>query len=521
MFKLKFARNWSENQNGNIAMIFAITLIPLLIVVGFAIDAQLAFSKKNKIQSSLDSATLAAARYMQTSSDQNEIRKHAQAYFTAMVDKTESSLTCDALTIRYLNETELEGTVECTQPTTLMRIIGREEVKIGANSTATYGIGKLDVAFVFDISGSMNDYGRLGNLKTAAKQAVETLLPEEGSAGDGDVRIAMASYEAMVDAGGFFSAVTGLKPRRTYTADVKSAGWEWVEEEYTYSDWQCETVCTGSGSGSGRGRGWGRWGGGRDCTEECDWVEVTDTRGEWQWVETTETKEHTIDSTCVYERGGTHAFDDTQPKQLKYWDLVDRLEERSLNAAESNDNDEGYLTAGYAYWDDYYDRWRTEGTSCNSSGKPFELSDDQDQIEAYIDGLWANGGTAGHQGIEWGWYLISERWSAVFDGSAAPLDYDQPDATKAMIIMTDGAFNRQYHNDQGSSFNQAEDLCDAIKNEGIVVYTVAFQAPSQGEEILEYCASGTEFAFKASNGQELLDSYQSIATSISDLRIAH
>ena len=50
------------NKRGNVAMIFALALVPMLLVAGFAIDAQLAFSKKDKIQHSIDSAVLAGAR---------------------------------------------------------------------------------------------------------------------------------------------------------------------------------------------------------------------------------------------------------------------------------------------------------------------------------------------------------------------------------------------------------------------------------------------------------------------------
>jgi hypothetical protein len=85
--------------------------------------------------------------------------------------------------------------------------------------------------------------------------------------------------------------------------------------------------------------------------------------------------------------------------------------------------------------------------------------------------------------------------------------------------MTDGDFNRQYFSGQGSSSNQARALCAEIKLTGVVIYSVAVQAPSAGEAVLEYCASGPQYFFDPSNGQELEDDYRAIATSISDLRI--
>ena len=60
-----------------------------------------------------------------------------------------------------------------------------------------------------------------------------------------------------------------------------------------------------------------------------------------------------------------------------------------------------------------------------------------------------------------------------------------------------------------------------MKEDDIVIYTVAFKAPQQGQDILAYCASGNDFAFNASSGDELDDAYQAIATNISDLRLSH
>ena len=145
----------------------------------------------------------------------------------------------------------------------------------------------------------------------------------------------------------------------------------------------------------------------------------------------------------------------------------------------------------------------------------------------YIDDLYSSGNTAGHIGIAWGWYLISPNWASVWPSAAKPLAYDEPDSAKAMIIMTDGEFNVEYtadkngHNSQGTSFDQAKTLCDNIKAEGVRIYTVAFQAPWAGRDVLNYCASSTEYAFTPDSADELKDAYTKIAQSISDLRIRY
>jgi hypothetical protein len=112
----------------------------------------------------------------------------------------------------------------------------------------------------------------------------------------------------------------------------------------------------------------------------------------------------------------------------------------------------------------------------------------------------------------------SVQLSAAMVGGA-PLAYDEPDSAKALILMTDGSFNATINNSQGSSTWQAQQLCDNIKGTGVIIYSVAFQAPQSGEDVLNYCSSGPEFFFNPDNGQELTQAYKAIATSISDLRL--
>ncbi len=511
MFGLKSIRKLAANTRANVSMIFALSIVPIIGVAGFAIDAQLAFSKKEKVQYAIDSAVLAGARMMQVTPSQGKVKKHARAYFNSLIANEDNGMVCEDVEFDFVNDEELKAEVDCYQPTILMQVLGHTRVNFTVSSTATYGIGKLDVAFVFDLSGSMNNSGRLYNLKLAALDAVETLLPEPGSPTEGDVRIAMSSYNDMVNAGDFFEEVTGLKPRRTYVAEYTYEGTETVNK----TGWHNECTCYFEYRGT------------------CYYQRCESKYGPYTeevTADVTGTEEYVLNSTCVYERAGDHSFSDSQPLQLPNGELVDRLEEGKLNASETPDNEEGFITAGYAYFQPYSQKskrsagdggtWGTEGTNCRNV-EPFELSSNELSIKSHIAGLNANNGTAGHLGIEWGWYLISEKWDDVFDGSAKPLPYDEPDSVKAMIIMTDGEFNSQYHGSMGNSEQQAKKLCDEIKKESVVIYTVAFDAPKKGEEVLAYCASGVEFAFKAKNGQELIDSYKAIASSISDLRIKY
>ena len=137
-----------------------------------------------------------------------------------------------------------------------------------------------------------------------------------------------------------------------------------------------------------------------------------------------------------------------------------------------------------------------------------------------MNNLNAGGGTAGHLGVGWSWYLVSPNWNNIFTGSSAPLSYSEPDADKVVILMTDGSFNAEIFPEQGTSDEQARALCDNMKRTSIQVYAVALNAPTAGKRVLQYCASGADYYFEPETAAELTEAYRKIATSISDLRIS-
>ena len=451
---LRKAGTLPGEPRGNVAIIFALSVFPIMVLLGLALDWQQLSSSKERVQHLLDSAVIAGAREMQDGKTAAEIDIYIKNYFTASMNSSGGGATCaDPVSTLDFTDRDVNISIACSQPTSLLQLIGAEKMDFSVSSASTYGIGNIDLAMVFDVSGSMGSDGKMSALKAAARDAVDILVPETPSAvQSGEVRIGMAAYSTMVDAGSYFKAVTNLNPTRTYTAtdtDVTHTCVDWSYYGYC-RDWETETVTTPVSK--------------------------------------------TITNTCVKERVGVDAFSDAKPA-ANAW----------LEAAEANyvDNNSG----GY---------WKVE--TCNDVD-PLPLTNDRDALNTYIDSLSPNGYTAGHLGIAWGWYLISPDWDNVWPADSDPYAYEDPDTVKAMILMTDGEFNTVYNTGEGNSFAQAQKMCDEIKKEKIRVYTVAFNAPPAGKQILSYCASGPDYAFEPENAEELTDAYAQIAQAISDLRI--
>ena len=74
---------------------------------------------------------------------------------------------------------------------------------------------------------------------------------------------------------------------------------------------------------------------------------------------------------------------------------------------------------------------------------------------------------------------------------------------------------------QGNSVNQSKVLCDEMKDNGVQVYSVAFQAPASGQAVLEFCASSEDHYFEPEDGDELIATYERIAATLSNLRLTN
>jgi Flp pilus assembly protein TadG len=163
-------------------------------------------------------------------------------------------------------------------------------------------------------------------------------------------------------------------------------------------------------------------------------------------------------------------------------------------------------------------RWSEVGPTNCPGASILPLSHDPDALKSRIDAFTAGGHTAGHLGVAWARYLVSPQWSGVWPADSEPMPFGDPRKVKAVILMTDGYFNKQYSG-LGTSAEQAREHCDAIKADGIIVYTVAFQAGGAAEALLQNCASPGNY-YRATTGTALRDAYRTIGLQLRRLRIS-
>lgn len=109
---------------------------------------------------------------------------------------------------------------------------------------------------------------------------------------------------------------------------------------------------------------------------------------------------------------------------------------------------------------------------------------------------------------------------AAFEGY--PRDWNASNVYRAMILMTDGqncCHNNQLPHQWNRFLNRQDQddataqSCAALRNEGVTIYAVSFEAPAFGVALMEECASAPNYHFNTT-GDQLIAAFQSIATHI-------
>ncbi|WP_263487226.1 pilus assembly protein [Mesorhizobium sp. CA4] len=163
------------------------------------------------------------------------------------------------------------------------------------------------------------------------------------------------------------------------------------------------------------------------------------------------------------------------------------------------------------------------------------LTTDASALNNVIKDLDASGGTAGHIGAQWAWYMLSENWGSVMKASQRPAKMDPKKVAKYVILMTDGEFNLSYfdanspdqvYNDAGKvqTRTAATTLCAAMRDHGIEIFTIGFALTEKNaKSTLQSCASpdtgNAKHFYQAASGTELDQAFQDIVRNIGKLTV--
>jgi Putative Flp pilus-assembly TadE/G-like len=238
----KTHRAFFRSERGNVAIIFALTALPLIAMVGGAIDFSRAYTAKVALQTALDSTALMLAKEAATDTA-TQLQANAQKYLLANFKHAETKNV--QVTASYItaggSQVVVSGTG--TEPTSFLQVLGFKTLDIGGSSTAKWGMSRLRVALVLDNTGSMAMYGKLTALQTATKNLLSQL--QSAAATNADVYVSIVPFVKDVNVG------------------ASNYGASWID----WTDWNANNGTCG-GWAWGGGWGWG-WGGGVSAQSSC------------------------------------------------------------------------------------------------------------------------------------------------------------------------------------------------------------------------------------------------------------
>ena len=203
-------RRFANDTRGTTALIFALTLIPVVATVGAAVDYGRALRDRAQMQNTLDSAVLAAGRKYQVTQE----KVASEMAGTEHIDRTlaiSSPLASRTVTI---NETSLRVRAEAVAniASPFLSILGWNTLTVAAASEAALAVGgnaetNLEIAMMLDVTGSMGGQ-KIIDMKTAAKDLVDIVVWDDQSRYTS--KVALAPFSARVNVDTHIQNVTGL-----------------------------------------------------------------------------------------------------------------------------------------------------------------------------------------------------------------------------------------------------------------------------------------------------------------------
>ncbi len=546
--KATLQRLWTDRR-GAIAPMVAVSLIPLLISVGVAVDVGRLVSSRSQLQDATDAANLALAR-MPASTPTAALQAKAKEWILANVTDPaiRSSLVVDPPQ-RVIGEIKL--TANGQMATSFSGLLGVSTMQVYGASTVKYGTSHIELALVLDNTGSMAADGKLQALKDAASKLVDTLEASALASGDAEaLKIGVVPFSMTVNVGSQYqnaSWISGAMPA-AYGVDADA-----VDDSHPNRFTLFQKV----------NRTWG------GCVEsrpkDYDVSDAPPVAGASLFVpffapDEPDAGYYKYGSNIYmhYSNDGSHVTwnndylnDDYTADTTGATNNITRSNVGSTHYLERQTNLSKYKTSPRTganstnpFWGD------AVGPNSGCRIAPLlRLTKDMTAVRSKLNEMIATGDTEIPLGLVWGWHLLSPN-GPFADGSA----YGAKGKIKIIVLVTDGdntygtsnnlnlsnytayAYARQKRiSSTGTAAATADALdsrlavlCSNLKaknpddTQKVIVYTVPVGvADGATKSALQTCATKPENFIDVAGASGIKDAFNDIAGKIAGLRVAH
>lgn len=511
-----FLKRFLADKRGNVAMIFALSLLPVTVMSGGAVDLSQAMNARTRLSQALDAAALAVGTNPTIGDEQalsianDFIRANYPGRELGTVQNVSVTIDDATDTVTVKGEAKIE--------TIILGLIGMDYITVDWQSEVQRARSRLELVMVLDNTGSMGG-SKIRDLRDAAELLVDIVY--ESVEEVGDVKVGLVPFAATVNVGTNYARQWWLDPDALSPQHADWAGGQTFEQE----------VCTGR-----RRR--------RTCTT------VTIEPNHWDLFDMMRYESW---AGCVEARAIPMDIDDTAPSNSRPETLFVPY---FAPDEPGNDSDyrNNYLSDGVSGDSEdrlrnliKYDDGRVQddyGPNMRCTTRPITpLTTSASTLYSNINAMGASGTTNIPQGVGWGIRVISPG-----EPFTQGVPWDDREVVKAMVILTDGenvmsgrstylrsdygAYGFSRYGRLGTTSSSSSTLrnrlndrlraaCDEAKSLGIRVYTITFQVNSSStRQLMEECASNPSLYFNSPSGSALRDAFELIAGDLTNLRLS-
>lgn len=515
------ARALAADGSGAVAIIFAFALIPLVGIMGAAVDYSRASLGRAYLRTAVDSAGLAVAR-LPRNTPIADVQREAQAFVNAnQANKDVGAVTVTAQKVGA----RLVFTATTSVAMTLFGVLRTEPLQVAASNEISWDIGKVEIALVLDNTGSMtqNNSPKLDNLKKAATSLVNKL--EAAMTQEGQVKIGVVPFSM------------------TVRLDPSYATQYWLAE-HPNSPVNKQIFYHPDAAKSNPNR----------------FTLLAQMGQSW--------------AGCVESRPAPYDVQDTAPVQSAGTAEAGKTLFVPYFWPDEKDNDSDYPNSYLADISFQNDDWKrrqgyvekyksppsstSRGPNRGCGMEPIlRLTKEFQKVRDKITAMTATGQTNVPMGLVWGWHLLAPH-APFADG----VPYDTDNVTKYVILMTDGdnTFNRLDDNNNYSDYTglgyiwqkrlgnstdnpsastrtdlmdgRLETLCNNLTRKpaagdpktsaapDIQVYAIRVEVTSGTSDVLKNCASDASMYYDVAYSDNLTTVFDRIAEEITQLRLS-
>lgn len=188
--RLRRLDEFRRAEDGSLLIFGLFCFVMMLLLSGVALDLMRFEERRTTLQNTIDRASLAAADLQQTLPPKDVVKD----YFKKAGLKPPADNQITVVQGASGDSRRVSIAVSESMPTWFMSMVGVKSLSTPAVSTAEEAVGQIEISLVLDISGSMAG-SRINNLRPAAKSFVDQIFD---STEDGKVSISIIPYSTQV-----------------------------------------------------------------------------------------------------------------------------------------------------------------------------------------------------------------------------------------------------------------------------------------------------------------------------------